>query len=82
MSTSEVEITASQDKYASESIPDGVLAIIAKRDLEFGINRMWEIIAESSGLPWETMVFRDRVAAEKWVKRKVKEKYNTDLRLA
>jgi len=43
---------------------------------------MWEIIAESSGLPWETMVFRDRDVAEKWVKQKVKEKYNINLTMA
>ena len=82
VSTSEVEIIASQDMKASLFITDGVLAITAEQDFEFGINRMWEITVESSGLPWETTVFRDRDAAKKWVKQKVKEKYNIDLTMA
>ena len=82
VSSSEVETIASQDMKAPEFIPDGVVAIIAKNDLEFGINRMWELISEGYSIPWETMVFRVRDAAEKWIKQKVKEKYNIDLTMA
>ena len=82
VSTSEVEIIASQDKKASQFIPDGVLAITAEQDIEYGLTRMWQIIAENSGLPWETMVFRDRDKAEKWIKQKVKEKFNIDPTMA
>ena len=82
VSTSEVDTIAFQDMKASEFIPDAVLAIAAKQDLEFGLTRMWEIIVENSGLPWETMVFRDRDTAEKWIKQKVKEKFDIDLTMA
>ena len=78
VSTSEVEIIASQDRKASEYIPDGVVAVVAKKDLVFGINRMWEIIVENTGLQWEIMVFRDRDDAEAWIKEKVKEKFGID----
>ena len=78
VSTPEVEIIASQDKKASEYIPDGVVAVVAKKDLVFGINRMWEIIVENTGLQWEIMVFRDREYAEAWIKEKVKEKFGID----
>ena len=82
VSNSEIEIIASQDKKASEYIPDAVVAVAAKRDFEFGLNRMWEIVVENTGLQWETMLFRERDAAVKWIKQKVKEKYNIDLTMA
>lgn len=82
VSTSEIETIVSQDKKAAEFIEEGILAITAEQDLEYGLNRMWEIIAQNSGVPWETMVFRDRDTAEKWIKQKVKEKFNVDLTLA
>jgi len=78
ISNSELEIIASQDLKASEYIPDGIVAIVAKKDLIFGINRMWEIIVENTGLQWETMVFRDREDAEDWIREKVKDKFGID----
>jgi hypothetical protein len=78
VSTSEVEIIASQDKKAAEYVPDGVIAVVAAKDLEFGINRMWEIIVECTGIKWETMVFRARDKAEEWITERVKEKFGID----
>ena len=78
VSKSEVEIIASQDKKASEYISDGVVAVVAKDDLAYGVTRMWEIIVECTGIQWETMVFRAREDAEAWIKEKVKEKYGID----
>ena len=78
VSNSEIAIIASQDEKASEYISDGVVAVAAKKDLEFGLNRMWQIIVENTGLQWETMVFRDIDAAERWIKERVKEKYGIE----
>ena len=78
VSNSEVEIIASQDKRASEHIPDGVLAVVAKKDLAFGISRMWETIVQITGLKCETMVFRERQDAEVWLRERVKEKFGID----
>lgn len=78
VSNSEAEIIASQDKEASKYIPDVIIAVIAKKDLVFGVNRMWEIITENTGLQWETMVFRDREGAEAWIKERAKEKFGID----
>ena len=78
VSNPEIEIIASQDKKASKYIPDGVLAVTAKKDLEFGLTRMWEMIVENSGVQWETMVFRLRQDAEAWIKEKVRINYGID----
>jgi hypothetical protein len=75
VSTVEVESIISQEKKASEYIADGVLAIVAKKNVAFGINRMWESIAEYRGLQWETMVFRHREDAEVWIRQKVNQKF-------
>ena len=75
VSSSEVEIIASQNKKASEHIPDAAVAIVAGKDIAFGINRMWEMIAENTGLQWDIMVFRVREKAESWIKERGKEKF-------
>ena len=80
--TSEIESMAYQQKKASEIIPDAILAFVTKSDLEFGLNRMWQSIAENAGLKWETMVFRSREKAEIWIKDRIKEKFNIDITMA
>lgn len=78
VSSSEIEIIASQDKKASNYIPDGVLAVIAQKDLEFGVSRMWAMIVENSGVQWETMVFRSRQDGEAWIKERIRNNYGID----
>ena len=78
VSTSEVEIIASQNKKASEYIPDAVVAVVAEKDIEFSMTRMWEMVAENTGLQWNIMVFRDREKAEIWIKERVQEKFGID----
>ena len=82
VSNSEIESMVSQQMKVSELIPDAVLAFVAKKDLEFGLTRMWEIIAENTGLQWETMVFRNRGKAEMWIKDRVLKKYNIDITMS
>ena len=45
--------------------PNLVVAIIAPKDHIFGLARMWETLAESTG--WKTGVFRSSGEACKWV---------------
>ena len=82
VSTSEIEMIAAQDKEISEYVPEYFVAIVAKKNLEFGVSRMWETVVQVKGLKWETMVFKDRADAEEWIKQKVREKYNIDLTMA
>ena len=44
VSTSELETIASQNEKASEYLTDGIIAVVAKNDLVFGISRMWEAL--------------------------------------
>ena len=78
VSNPEIEIIASQDLEVSKYISSGVVAVVAKKDYVFGINRMWETIAEITGIQWETMVFKAREDAEAWINERVKEKYGID----
>ena len=79
VSKHEINIIADQDKEISIYLPDYIVAIIAKRDLEFGVSRMWQTIIEVNDLKWDTEIFRDRNDAEKWIKNRAKEKYDIDL---
>jgi len=78
----DAKIIADQDMEASKFIPDAILAILAREDLVFGLNRMWEMIAENAGLQWETMVFRDREKAEAWTKDRIRDKFSIDITMA
>jgi len=78
-SNSEIEHMVSQQKKASEFMPNAILAFVAKKDLEFGLTRMWEIIADNASIQWETMVFRDKEKAEIWIKDRMRKIYNIDI---
>ena len=49
-----------------EIIPEGLIAIVAPNDILYGLSRMWEILAEQSGLT--TRVTRTRAEAVAWLK--------------
>jgi hypothetical protein len=77
-----VRAIVQQDKMASEFLPKAIVAVVAQEDLEFGLSRKWETVIEMAGIPWETMVFRNRDQAEAWIKKTIKERYNIDLSCA
>ena len=52
------------DKFLDKYLPIRK-AIIVKSDLEFGIARMYEMLAEKDGL--DVMVLRDKAEAMKWL---------------
>ncbi len=39
------------------------VAVVAPRDLEYGLSRIWQVFVEENG--WETIVFRSRTEAER-----------------
>ena len=42
-------------------------AIVATRDVVFGLARMYELMGDA--LPWETRVFRSALDARRWLER-------------
>jgi hypothetical protein len=47
-------------------VPGGVVAIIAPKDHDFGMARMWEHLVDEAD--WITRVFRNRVEADAWIR--------------
>jgi hypothetical protein len=78
VSKAELETIISQNRKVSESLADGILAVVAIENFVFGISRMWEIHVELEDLPWETNVLRSRRDAEAWIKDRAKEKFGID----
>lgn len=56
--------------------PDVIVAIVADRDLLFGLSRMCQLRLDATN--WELMVFRKREEANAWIRKRVKEKYKID----
>jgi hypothetical protein len=46
--------------------PGLCVAVIARTDLAFGVSRMWQVASEPTG--WVTSIFRERRAAEAWLR--------------
>ena len=75
--TSDIKAIAEQDeRIAAKAQPGAVVAIVAPRDLDYGIARMWQVFAERTG--WTTMIFRSKPEAEVWIRRQVMENFGID----
>lgn len=75
---SEMLTIAAQNKKMSAIVPArAVVAVIAKDDLAFELARVWEGFIEHTG--WETMIFRARWKAERWIIEKIKANFGIDL---
>lgn len=69
MRTEDIQKLSHQDTNAEKSLGQIAIAVVAVKDLDFGMSRMWEGYSGTSGI--ETMVFRDMVAAQEWILRKL-----------
>jgi hypothetical protein len=77
LSASDLQIIADQDRQiAALARPGLVVAIVAPRDVDFGMARMWQVFTEETG--WNTMVFRSFADADTWVREQVKERLATE----
>lgn len=76
ISSNDINIVAELSKKASEVNPKVFVALIADKDVAFGLSRMWEILFGEKN--WEVMVFRTREDAEAWIRLKVKEKFGIE----
>ena len=76
LDSNDINIVAGLCREASEVNPNVVVALIADKDITFGMSRMWDILFNENN--WEVMVFRDREEAEEWIRIKVKEKFGID----
>ncbi len=78
ISESEMLTIAAQNKKMSAIVPArAVVAVIANDDLAVELARVWEGFIEHTG--WETMIFRTRWKAERWIIEKVKANFGIDL---
>ena len=79
--TSHVHETAVQDELMARTMPKGFLvAVIASDSLAFGMARMWQAMAEKTG--WETLVVRTRPEADRWLQKRLKEKFGIEVDLS
>lgn len=68
VSTDDVRVIAGLDTQLSRLTPGLAVAIVAPKDHVFGMARMWETLADTTG--WDTKVFRVRAEADAWLEQK------------
>ena len=65
ISVEDIHAIAELEKAIAVHAPRVVLAVVAPRDHDFGMARMWESIIDIPG--WTTAVFRTRADADAWM---------------
>ena len=65
VSPDDVRIIAGLDTQMSKLIPALAVAIVATKEHVFGMARMWQTLAETTG--WDTKVFRMHPEADAWL---------------
>ena len=77
-----VELVAGLCADASKSNPDPVIAIVvyfsmaANIELINRISKMYEMFLNQAG--WESLVFRTKMEAVRWIRKKVRDKFGID----
>ena len=78
ISQDELREAAAEDRKFAAIIRTGALvAILAQREVNYGLSRMWQTFAEATGC--EIMVFRSREELDLWLRVRLKEKFGLDL---
>ena len=74
----DIRAVVEQNKRIAALAPPGaILAVASPKDLGFGLARVWEVLVEEIG--WETMTFRSRTEADRWIQQRAKEKFGLDI---
>lgn len=76
VSTSAICRVVEMCRRAAEINPHAVLAVVADRDLTYGLARMAQLLRDDG--TWEEMVFRNRKEAETWLRETLLRRYNID----
>jgi hypothetical protein len=75
--TADLRALAEVDNALSQLARKGaVIAVVAPLDVPYGLSRMWQALVE--GTVWETMVFRTRADADRWIRQKIKENFGVE----
>jgi hypothetical protein len=61
----------------SYAVPGLLVAVVAERNVVFGLTRMWEVFVE--GIGWEIKIFPSMAEAQSWIRTRAKEKFQLEL---
>ena len=71
----EIQAAALRHQQMSGALHEGFLvAVIAPKDVQFGLARMWQSFADATG--WEINVLRSRSEAEAWLRGRAAYKFD------
>jgi hypothetical protein len=71
------QLVARDNELAHMTRPALPVAIIAPEALMFDTSRVWQAVGYSTG--WESKIFREREAAETWLRHRVSAAYRVEL---
>lgn len=68
--TKTMEQIAKQNMVESARNPGMLLALVSPTDLQYGMSRMLQFLAD--GCLFRTKIFRDRASAQKWIQKELR----------
>ena len=68
VSSGEVQKIAGLGSNISSKIKGGKAALLAPKDIDFGISRIFQVFSEMRNFPFEIDVFRDMSTAQEWLR--------------
>jgi hypothetical protein len=71
------ELAGLHNVLAEHTFTGMSVAVVAPRDVEYSLSRMWQVFVEETG--WETMVFRSHAEAERWLQQRLTETCGDDI---
>ena len=78
MTSADIVALADLHKKVEQLVPDCVVALVADKNVTYGLGRMWQTRLDVREVGWEVHVFRTRPEAEEWLRARVREKYGFD----
>lgn len=77
-SSTDMDLLVEQDlRFAKIARPRLPFAVIARSDYAFGVSRMWQSVSDVT--EWQTAIFRERAAAESWIRKTVRATFEMEL---
>lgn len=67
LSSQELNEIAKQGEAISSRIENGKAAILAPKDIDYGISRIFQVFSKIENFPLEIEIFRDMNAAQNWL---------------
>jgi hypothetical protein len=82
VTSADIIALADLHKKMAQRTPGCVVALVADKNITYGLGRMWQSRLDARDVDWEVQVFRARPEAEEWIRARMRERHGFEPTLA